>query len=115
MTISLQGFQLILLRRPDVATDYDEETLERIQRDHLAFWASMRESGHVVTNGPVLDQPDETLRGISILAMESLEQARDLANTDPAVQAGRLEVEAMTWLCPLHTMVKAGFPVTIED
>jgi uncharacterized protein len=115
MAITLQGFQLILLRRPDAATDYDDETLDQIQRDHLAFWTSMRKSGHVVTNGPVLDQPDEALRGISIFAMESLEQARELANTDPAVQAGRLEVEAMTWLCPLHTMVKDGLPVTIED
>ena len=29
MAIELEGFQLILLRRPDGASDYDEETLAR--------------------------------------------------------------------------------------
>jgi uncharacterized protein YciI len=115
MAIDLHRFQLILLRRPDDAPDYDDETADRIQRDHLAFYEAMRQSGHVVTNGPVRDQPDEALRGIAIFATESLDRARELANTDPAVQAGRLEVHAMTWLCRPGTMVKDGIPVRAED
>jgi uncharacterized protein len=115
MAIDLQEFQLILLRRPDRAPGYDEETLERIQRDHLAFYAAMREAGHVVTNGPVRDQPDEALRGIAIFATESLDRARELASTDPAVQAGRLEVQAMSWLCPPGTMVTGGIPVRVDS
>ncbi len=114
MAIDLHGFQLILLRTPDDAPSYDDATAERIQRDHLAFYARMREAGHVVSNGPVLDQPDEALRGIAIFATESVGRARDLANTDPAVQAGRLEVEAMTWLCPPGTMIAGGIPVTLD-
>jgi uncharacterized protein len=114
VAIKLHGFQLVLLRRPDDAVSYDDAVTEQIQRDHLAFYARMREAGHVVTNGPVLDQPDEALRGISIWATESVGQARELANTDPAVQAGRLEVQAMTWLCPPGTMISAGLPVTVE-
>jgi SAM-dependent methyltransferase len=75
----------------------------------------MRETGRVVTNGPVLDQPDDALRGMAIFATESVDRARELANTDPAVQAGRLEVEAMTWWCPPHTMIRPGQPVTAAD
>jgi uncharacterized protein len=115
MAIDLHEFQLILLRRADRAPGYDEETLERIQRDHLAFYAAMREAGHVVTNGPVHDQPDEALRGIAIFATESLDRARELASTDPAVQAGRLEVQAMSWLCPPGTMVTGGIPVSVDS
>jgi uncharacterized protein len=115
VAIDLHGFQLILLRRPDDAVSYDDAAMEQIQRDHLAFYARMREAGHVVTNGPVLDQPDKALRGIAIFATESVDRARELANTDPAVQAGRLEVAAMTWLCPPGTMILAGLPVTVED
>jgi uncharacterized protein len=115
MAIELHEFQLILLRTPDGAPDYDDETAARIQREHLAFYAALREEGRVVTNGPVMRQPDETLRGISIFAMESVEDARALAQTDPAVRAGRLEVVAMTWLCPPHTMVRDGIPVTVGD
>jgi uncharacterized protein len=114
MAIDLHGFQLILLRRPDNAPSHDTETSARIQRDHLAFYASMRQTGHVVTNGPVLDPPDQALRGIAIFATESVDRARELASTDPAVQAGRLEVQAMSWLCPPHTMTKDGIPVSVE-
>jgi uncharacterized protein len=114
MAIDLHEFQLILLRRPDRAPSYDDETSERIQRDHMAFYAAMRQAGHVVTNGPVRDQPDEALRGIAIFATESLARARELADTDPAVRAGRLEVEAMSWLCPPGTMVADGIPVSVE-
>ncbi len=115
MAIALHQFQLILLRRPDRAAGYDDETSARIQRDHLAFYAAQREAGHVVTNGPVLEQPDEALRGMAIFATDSLERAWELANTDPAVQAGRLEVEAMTWLCPPGTMVTDGIAVSVGD
>jgi uncharacterized protein YciI len=111
----LHRFQLILLRRPDDPPAYDDQETDRIQRDHVAFYAEMRRAGHVVTNGPVLDQPDEALRGIAIFAAESVERATELASADPAVQAGRLEVQAMTWLCPPGTMVTDGIPVSVPD
>jgi hypothetical protein len=40
---------------------------------------------------------DERLRGIAIYRVDSLDRARELAESDPAVVAGRLEVDAMTW------------------
>ena len=115
MTIGLEEYQLILLRTPKDAPHYDDETTGRIQRDHLAFYASMREAGRVVTNGPVRDQPDQALRGIAVYAVESLARARELAGADPAVQAGRLEVQAMSYLCRPGTMVRSGIPVTVDD
>jgi uncharacterized protein YciI len=93
---------------------YDDAATEQIQRDHLACYKAMREAGHVATNGPVLDQPDEALRRISIWATEPVDRAREQLNTDPAVQAGRLEVAAMTWLCPPGTMISGGIPVTVD-
>ena len=113
--MQLERFQLILLRRPADPPDYDEAETDRIQREHLAFYAGLRAAGHVVTNGPVLDQPDENLRGIAIFAAGSVDQARELASDDPAVRAGRLEVEAMTWWCPPGTMVRGGEPITVGE
>jgi uncharacterized protein len=114
MAIDLNQFQLILLCRPENAPGHNDQTLARIQREHLAFYAAMRETGQVVTNGPVLDPPDPALRGMAIFATESVGRARELANADPAVLAGRLEVQAMTWLCPPGTMISGGIPVTVE-
>jgi uncharacterized protein YciI len=113
--MELESFELVILRRPPGARDYDEETLERIQQEHLSYHASLRASGHVVTNGPVLDQPDESMRGLTFYRTGSLEEARRLAEQDPAVQAGRLAVDVMTWWCPAGTMVRAAYPVTIRE
>ena len=46
--------------------------------------------------GPFSDQPDDTLRGLCFYAT-SVEQARELAASDPSVRAGRMAVEVMTW------------------
>ena len=111
--VDLEAFELVLLRMPENAPSYDDAELARIQAEHLAHHDRLRESGQVVTNGPVRDQPDTSLRGLSFYRTGSLEQARQLAEADPAVQAGRLAVEIMTWYCPPGTMSKPGRAVTL--
>ena len=51
-----------MLRAADGAPAYDEAEAARIQAEHLAHHDRLRESGLVVTNGPVRDQADVTLR-----------------------------------------------------
>ena len=111
--MDLEAFELVLLRQPATAADYPDEELERIQREHLAYHASLRAAGHIVTNGPVDDQPDPSLRGLTFYRTGSLERSRQLAENDPAVRAGRLAVEIMTWYCAPGTMSKPGRPVTL--
>lgn len=113
--MDLEAFELVILRRPPDACQYDEETLDRIQEEHLPYLGSLRSAGHIVTNGPVLDQPDESMRGIAFYRTGSLEEARRLAEQDPAVRAHRLTIEVMTWWCPPGTMTKQGHPVTVSD
>lgn len=106
--MELDAFELVLLRRPPDAPQYDEATLDRIQKEHVEYHAALRQDGRVVTNGPVGDQVDESLRGLAFYRTGSLEEARRLAEADPAVQAGRLEVDVMRWYCPGGTMVQRG-------
>jgi hypothetical protein len=112
--VDLEAFELVLLRRPASAPDYPDEELERIQREHLAYHGGLREAGHVVTNGPVDGQPDPSLRGLAFYRTGSLERSRQLAEDDPAVQAGRMAVEIMTWYCPPGTMSRPGRAVTLS-
>ena len=56
-------------------------------------------AAYIIGGGPLVDQDDERLRGISIMKCDP-ETARRLSNEDPAVQAGRLAVEVMTWMVP---------------
>jgi len=111
--VDLEAYELVMLRRPENAPDYDDAELERIQQEHLEHHARLRESGHVVTNGPVSDQPDQALRGLTFYRTGSLEEARSFAEADPAVQAGRLTIEIMTWYCRPGTMTKPGRPVSL--
>jgi uncharacterized protein len=113
--MGLESYELVILRRPTNATGYDDETLDRIQAEHLAFHATLRESGQVVTNGPVRDQPDESMRGLAFYRVGSVAAARRIAEQDPSVRAGRLVVDVMTWLCPAGTMVQPGQPVHFDD
>ena len=111
--MELEAFELVLLRRPANATEYPDDVLEQIQAEHLAHHARLRESGQVVTNGPVIDQPDESLRGLTFYRTGSLAESRRLAEADPAVQAGRLTIEIMTWYCPPGTMTKSGLTISL--
>ena len=108
--MDLDAYELVLLRRPPDAPSYDEATLEQIQSDHIAYHAELREAGLVVTNGPVSDQTDESLRGLTFYRTGSLEEARRLAARDPAVRAGRLAVDVMRWQCPAGTMARPLSP-----
>lgn len=111
--MELEAFELVLLRRPADAPDYPDEELERIQREHLAYHSRLRESGDVVTNGPVEGQPDPSLRGLTFYRTGSVERSRELAESDPAVLAGRLAVDIMTWYCPPGTMSLPGKAITL--
>jgi uncharacterized protein len=113
--VELAEYQLILLRAPATPPAYTEPEENRIQREHLAFYEAQRAAGHVVTNGPMRDQPDQTLRGLAIFTVASLALATELARTDPAVMAGVLEVEAMNWWCRPGTMIAPGRAFTIPD
>ena len=84
--------------RPDAPDHTDDEAAE-LQDRHLAFRADLRDRGFLIAGGPVVDQDDERLRGFSIMSCDP-DTARRLSNEDPAVQAGRLAVEVMTWMVP---------------
>jgi uncharacterized protein YciI len=75
--------------------DQDSVEAAALQRAHLDNIARMAEEGSLVLAGPFLD--DGTLRGIYVFDVESIEEARRLTETDPAIQAGRLEMELRPW------------------
>jgi uncharacterized protein YciI len=89
---------VLLVLRADAPELTDEEAVE-LQSRHLAFRADLRDQGYIVAGGPLVDQDDERLRGVSIMSCDP-ETARRIAGEDPAVQAGRLAVEVMTWMVP---------------
>ncbi|MFL6238570.1 MAG: YciI family protein [Actinomycetes bacterium] len=93
-------YQFVLLRRPPDMPVVEDDTAAKLQAQHLGHLAAMRDAGHLMSAGPLLDQSDESLRGVAIYRVGSIDEARRLAEADPAVQAGRFVVDVMTWLTP---------------
>jgi uncharacterized protein YciI len=101
--VELDTYTFVLLRRGPRAHEFSDQELEEIQAGHLAFLDRMREEGHLLLAGPFRDQPDETKRGFCVYRT-GLEETRRLTEGDPAIQTGRMRVEAMTWLTRKGTL-----------
>jgi uncharacterized protein YciI len=95
----------LLMRGPAWTPEVTEAT-ERLQIAHLTHIRQMREAGQVIMVGPCTDGGQ--LRGAYILRVSSLEEARALADADPAVKAGRLVVELHPWLVSESTLPSKG-------
>ncbi len=76
----------------------DSITAANLQKAHLQNITRMAREGKLVMAGPFMD--DGELRGIYVFNVATLEEARALTETDPAVQAGRLVMELHPWYGP---------------
>ena len=72
-----------------------EEEAEQLQRAHLDNITRLAEQGKLVLAGPFLEESE--LRGIYIFNVTSVDEARALTETDPAIKAGRLVMELHAW------------------
>ena len=97
-------FEFVLLKRPANPPHFSDEELDQLQELHLAHLRAQTVAGAIRVAGPFDEQSDESLRGFSLYHTGSLERTRSLASTDPAVMAGRLEVEVMYFYCPKGTL-----------
>jgi uncharacterized protein len=99
-------YTMVLLRRPPDAPAMSDEALDELQARHLAYRAQLRRDGVLVVNGPLGEQSDVTMRGLSVFAC-GLDEARRLSDADPSVQAGRLTYDVFEWWVGAGTL---GFP-----
>lgn len=94
MTTAYLGF---LSRGPKWTPEKTPAT-EELQKAHMANINRLAETKKLVMAGPF--GGNGTLRGIFVFRVDSLDEAKQLAETDPAVQAGRLAIQMRPWLVP---------------
>ncbi len=93
-TIIMQQYFIAFLKKGPIRNQNEEEA-NRLQSEHLAHLGKMYEMGYADISGPFGD--DGAIRGITIYNVPTLAMADSLANADPMVKAGRLEIEMHPW------------------
>ena len=73
----------------------DSAQSAKLQMAHLKNIIRMANEGKLVLAGPFLD--DGNLRGIYIFNFSTIEEAKKLAESDPAIKAGSLTMELKEW------------------
>ena len=107
-------YTMVLLRRPANAPEMSEAALDELQARHLAYRAELRRRGVLVVNGPLGEQSDVSMRGLSIFAC-SLGEAARLSDGDPSVQAGRLAYDVFEWWVAAGTLAFPSVEGSVGD
>jgi|GEM_PF-640454 len=76
--------------------DQDSATAAQIQSQHLEHLTKMWHEGKMDIAGPFLDEDDT--RGVCVYNVKTIEEAKSLAESDPAVKSGRLKVVVRPWM-----------------
>lgn len=82
-----------LKKGPNRPTDKDKAA--KLQSAHMENIGRLAKDGKLALAGPFLDNGE--LRGIYIFNVETVEEAKILTESDPAVQAGSLVMELHPW------------------
>jgi uncharacterized protein len=93
---AMQQHTIVFLLRRANAPAFSDEELDRLQVEHLTYLRDLKRRGVLIANGPLAEQTDERMRGVSIYGVP-LDEALALARADPMVRAGRLEVHGARW------------------
>ncbi len=87
---------VIFLVRSPTAPERSDEELDRLQVEHLTYLHGLKDRGILIANGPLRDQTDVRMRGMSVYGVP-LDEALALARADPMVRAGHLVIEGARW------------------
>ena len=96
--IKLTQMFFAFLTRGEKWTPEKTPATEEIQKGHMANINRLADMKKLIAAGPFGD--NGRLRGIFVFRVGSLEEAKALTATDPAVQAGRLAMEIHPWMVP---------------
>ena len=107
----MKNYVMALLKAGPVKIQ-DSVQRDDLQRRHLKNIMRLAANGTLILAGPFLD--DQSLRGIFLFNVETVGEARAIAETDPAVRAGTLVLELHPWYGSAALMEIPGIHKTIE-
>ncbi|WET01634.1 YciI family protein [Flavobacterium sp. YJ01] len=79
-------------------TTASKEESKKLFEGHMANINKLAKEGKLVVAGPFMKN-DRNYRGIYVFNVETVEEAKKLVETDPAIKANLLEAELTPWYC----------------
>ena len=90
----MKTYYLVFLKKGP-KRDQDSATAAEIQKGHMAHLTKMYNEGKMDLAGPIMSE--HPIRGICVYNVKTMEEAKQLAESDPAVISGRLIAEIIPW------------------
>lgn len=91
----MKKYVFCLLKTGTNTTASKEET-QKLFEGHMSNINKLAKEGKLVVAGPFMKN-DRNYRGIYVFNVETIEEAKTLVATDPAIQAKLLEAELTPW------------------
>lgn len=88
----MKKYYMVFLKK---GPNQDTAKTAELMKAHLAHLTKMYEDDKMSLAGPLLI--DHDIRGICVYHIDDMAEVRRLAESDPAVQAGRFVVEVLPW------------------
>ncbi|WP_343585261.1 YciI family protein [Flavobacterium sp.] len=93
----MKKYVFCLLKSGSNTTASKEET-KKLFEGHMENIGKLAKEGKLAVAGPFMKN-DRNYRGIYIFNVETVEEAKALVATDPAIKANLLEAELTPWYC----------------
>jgi len=93
----MKKYVFCLLKSGSNTTASKEES-KKLFEGHMANIGKLAKEGKLVVAGPFMKN-DRNYRGIYVFNVETVEEAKKLVETDPAIKANLLEAELTPWYC----------------
>lgn len=104
----MRKYVLAILKTGPKDAEVQGDARKAIFKGHFDNMNRLAAEGKLAVAGPFAD-PEKKFRGLFILAVPTVEEARILAETDPTVKAGVLVVEYVPWYGSASLMLSNEF------
>lgn len=108
---------VLVMLKTGPGTLQNKDSINALFRGHMANIGRLADAGKLVVAGP-FEKNDKAYRGLFILDAKTLDEARALLQTDPAIAAHLLEPEMLLWYgsaalpayLPVHEKIAKSSP-----
>ncbi|MFY7964617.1 MAG: YciI family protein [Chitinophagaceae bacterium] len=110
----MKKYVLVILKTGSNKTT-DKHFVDSMFQGHMKNIGNLAALGKLVVAGPMLSKNEKEYRGIFVLNASSIDDAKEILKTDPAISSKLLDTELYSWYCsaalpmflPYHDKVKS--------